>query len=203
MREQFRKMWGYYIALILIIVILAFPIGWIYQIALTSWGTQAADLVLVVTIIVVLGFAIRGAVHASRIEGTLTGQVMALQHPPKPGSTVEPFEFKVLGLVLFRYPETSFEFKVADTDDEEYKLLPETPNRTRIKQKNFPEERIRKAVLKWERRDRSFCARNLEEFLEQEFGNMDGVPSMATSTFYEHRTRILKEIKEKQESSQG
>jgi hypothetical protein len=153
---------------------------------------------------VVMVFAVRGAIHTSRIEGFLRGQVEALQHPPKPGATIKPFEFKLFGRVIFRYPDIPFQFKVEGPAaiEEEYELLPEGPNRTRTKQKNFPEERIRKAVLTWERRDKNFHAHNLEEFLEMEFGNMDGVPSMATSTFYDHRKRIIDEIKTKQTSVQ-
>ena len=201
---QFKRKRGHYLALILIVTLLALPIGWIYQRVLRGLGPEAAALALTITIVIVLTFAIRGAIHASRLDGMLRGQVMALQNPPRPGTKIKPFEFKLFGLVIFRYPDTAFEFKVEENADgnEEYVLLPKTPNRTRIKQKNFPEARIRKAVLKWERRDQNFSARNLEEFLEQEFGDMDGVPSMATSTFYDHRTRILDEIKAKQLSAE-
>lgn len=203
MFAQFKRMWGHYIGLTLIVVILSKPIAWIYQTVNRRLGPDIALLALTVTIMVVMVFAVRGAIHASRIEGFLRGQVEALQHPPKPGTTIKPFEFKLFGRVVFRYPDIPFEFKVEESAvDEEYELLPETSNRTRIKQKNFPEERIRKAVLKWERRDKNFYAHNIEEFLEMEFGNMDGVPSMAVSTFYDHRRRILDEIKAKQASSQ-
>lgn len=204
MSGQFKRMWGHYIALILIAAILAISIAWIYKTVLHRLGTDIALLALMVTIIVVLVFAVRGAVHASRIEGFLRGQVETLQHPPKPGTTIKPFEFKLFGQVIFRYPDIPFEFKVETPAGvgEEYELLPEGPNPTRIKQKNFPEERIRKAVLAWERRDKNFHAHNLEEFLEMEFGNMDGVPSMAVSTFYDHRKRILDEIKARQAAAQ-
>lgn len=204
MFEQFRRMWGHYIGLMLIVIILSKPIAWIYQTVNRRLEPDIALLALTVTIMVVMVLAVRGAIHTSRIEGFLRGQVEALQHPPKPGTTIKPFEFKLFGRVLFRYPDIPFEFKVEEQaiNEEEYELLPEGPNRTRTKQKNFPEERIRKAVLTWERRDKNFHAHNLEEFLEMEFGNMDGVPSMATSTFYDHRKRILDEIKAKQTSVQ-
>jgi hypothetical protein len=69
------------------------------------------------------------------------------------------------------------------------------PRKHRGKQPRFPEDKIRKAVLKWENRDPSFSVTTLEEFLGQEFGSgPDGILLMAPSTFYDWRTRILKEI---------
>ena len=205
MFRQFKRMWVHYIGLILVTTILAIPIAWIYKTVYHRLGPDIASLALMGTIIVVLVFAIRGAKHAARIEGFLRGQVEALQHPPKPGTTVKPFEFKIFGWVVYRYPDIPFEFKVEEStgESDEYKLLLEEPNLTRTRQKKFPEERIRKAVLTWERRDKNFCARNLEEFLELEFGNMDGVPSMPVSTFYDHRKRIRDENKAKRSSVQA
>ena len=65
----------------------------------------------------------------------------------------------------------------------------------RGKQPRFPEEKIRKAVIKWESRDPTFSVATLEEFLAQEFGSgPDGILLMSPSTFYDWRRRILKEI---------
>ena len=75
------------------------------------------------------------------------------------------------------------------------------PRKRRGKQPRFPEEKIRKAVLKWERRDPSFSTRTLEEFLEQEFGSgPDGILLMAPSTFYDWRRHVLKEIEAQQKN---
>ena len=70
------------------------------------------------------------------------------------------------------------------------------PKKRRGKQRRFPEDKIHKAVLRWESRDPTFSVATLEEFLAQEFGNgPDGILLMPTSTFYDHRRRILEEIK--------
>ena len=130
-------------------------------------------------------------------------QATALKHPPHSGATVKPFELKFFGVVFFRYPELPFEFQVeAQADEGEvYQLEAYLPRRPLGKQPRFPEEKIRKAVLKWERRDRNFSARTLEEFLDQEFGSgADGVLLMAPTTFYGWRKRILSEIKNKDRS---
>jgi hypothetical protein len=52
----------------------------------------------------------------------------------------------------------------------ELSLLISNSRRYRGKQPRFPKDKIRKAVLKWERRDGSFSAMTLDEFLDQEFG---------------------------------
>jgi hypothetical protein len=183
-------MWMYYIALFLIVTMLAGPIVWIYKVILNRLGQDIALLALTGTIIGVLVFIIRGAIHASRLEGFLHGQVMTLQHPPRPGITINPFEFKLFGRLLFSYPEKPFEFRVEEQADpnEQYELLSETPHTRRS---NFPEKRIRTAVFKWENRGNSLSTLTLPEFLEQEFGSSNGVLGMAESTFYGHRTRIL------------
>jgi hypothetical protein len=68
--------------------------------------------------------------------------------------------------------------------------------RRRGKQPRFPEEKIRRAVLRWENRDPFFSVATLEEFLAQEFGSgPDGILLMAPTTFYDWRRRILEEIK--------
>jgi hypothetical protein len=188
-------MWVYYVALFLIVTMLAGPIVWIYKVILNRLGQDIALLALTGTIVGVLAFIVRGAVHASRIEGFLRGQVMTLQHPPRPGTTINPFEFKLFGRLLFSYPEKSFEFRVQEQvgQNEHYKLLSETPRPSRIRRSRFPEKQIRTAVFKWENRGNSLSTLTLCEFLEQEFGSSNGVLGMAPTTFYGHRTRILNE----------
>ena len=197
MQEPFRKMLRHYVALLIITILIAFSIAWIHQIVARSLGNDLALLALTFTVITVVAFVVRGAVYASRLEGYLRGQATALRNPPRPGATIKPFELKLFGVVLFRYPEIPFEFKV-ETQAEEgevYQLEACASRRPLGKQPRFPEEKIRKAVLKWERRDRSFSARTLEEFLDQEFGTgPDGILLMAPTTFYGWRKRILSEI---------
>ncbi len=109
-------------------------------------------------------------------------------------------EPKALVLKIFRMdqPHSTSQLlekaSVEKTDLASQLLLPFSRKR-RGKQPRFPEEKIRKAVLKWESRDPSYSTLTLEEFLAQEFGSTpDGVLLMATTTFYDWRRRMLKEI---------
>lgn len=89
-----------------------------------------------------------------------------------------------------------------DTQDDLQDLISSGTRKRRGKQTRYPEDRIRRVVLRWERRDPSFSARTLEEFLEEEFGcGPDGVLLVPTSTFYDWRRNVLKEIEEKQRQS--
>jgi hypothetical protein len=90
---------------------------------------------------------------------------------------------------------------LSETKDPSEKAIPTSypllsfPKKRRGKQPRFSEEKISKAVLRWENRDPYFSVRTLEEFLAQEFGSSpDGILLMATTTFYDWRRRILKEL---------
>ena len=193
----------HYLALLIISILLACSIDWIYRMVARSLGEDLALIALTLTIMIVVAFVTRGVIYASRLESFLQGQATALKNPPHPGSTVKPFELKLFGVVLFRYPELPFEFQVETQaeDGEVYQLDAYLCRKPLGKQPRFPEEKIRKAVLKWERRDRSFSARTLEEFLDQEFGTgSDGILLMAPTTFYGWRKRILSEIHAKSRS---
>lgn len=197
MQGPFGKMKNHYLALLIITMLITFSIAWIHQIVVRSLGNDIALLVLTFTVITVAAFVVQGAVYASRMEGYLRGQAAALRNPPRPGTIIKPFELKLFGVVLLRYPEIPFEFKVETQaqEGEVYQLEACAAKRPLGKQPRFPEEKIRKAVLKWERRDRNFSARTLEEFLDQEFGTgPDGILLMAPTTFYGWRKRILSEI---------
>jgi hypothetical protein len=192
----------YYYALLIISLLIAISIAWLYQLVVRSLGSDLALVVLTFTVITVVAFVIRGVVYASRLEGYLRGQAKALRQSPQAGAAAQPVELKLFGLTLFRYPEPyelKEEAQVGLSESEP--LESEVPRRPLGKQPRFPEEKIRRAVLKWERRDRNFSARTLEEFLDQEFGTgPDGILLMAPTTFYGWRKRILGEIQAKARS---
>lgn len=198
MYTQFKRLWGLYIALFIVACIIAVPTTWIYQVVLHQFGQDIAAMALALLVAIVAISAMHGVMYAARIESLLRGQVMTLMNPPRSGTIIRPFVFKVLGMVLFRYPETAFKFTVnaGEVNDAVYQLGTETPTCYRGKQPRFPEEKIRKAVMKWVNRDKTFTTMTLPEFLEQEFGTgPDGVLLMAPSTFYDWRARILDEVK--------
>src|SRR5512138_3463121 len=112
MQGPFRKMRRHYLALLIIAILIISSIDWIYRIVSRSLGEDLALISLTITVIVVTAFMVRGAVYASHFEGFLQGQETTLKNPPPPGATIKPFELKAFGMVLFRYPDVPFEFKV-------------------------------------------------------------------------------------------
>jgi hypothetical protein len=89
--------------------------------------------------------------------------------------------------------ETKTKPNEADSFHQQFTIF---SGKRRGKQPRFPEEKIRKAVLKWKSRNPTFSVATLKEFLAQEFGcSPDGILLMAPSTFYDWRRRILEETK--------
>ncbi len=193
--EHLKKRWGIYIALIIILMILVLPLDWIYKTVQQQMGNDPASIALTITVFVVLILGIRGGVHAHRINRILREEAES-RAKSESGNDIKPIVLKVFGMELLHYkhlmpgtkPESEF-------SDQEIQQLLSYPRKHRGKQPRFPVEKIRKAVLKWERRDPSFSVQTLEEFLEQEFGcGPDGILLMAPSTFYDWRRNVLKEI---------
>jgi len=189
--KHIKRLWGYYLALFLLLILLAHPIQWIYLFFQIKFGQEAALIALNLAVMIVLVFIVRGAVHTHRLVRDLK------QGRP----AISPDGQDPLILRLFRIdPRTqnSREPTGAGTPapiSELASLLKHSNKRNRGKPPRFPKEQIRKAVIKWESRDPSTTALTLEQFLAQEFGSApDGILLMATTTFYDWRRRILKEM---------
>ena len=74
------------------------------------------------------------------------------------------------------------------------KILPRRKSK-RGRKSTYGGETERRAVLKWEALDPSITPMTLEEFLVQEFGTAGGgLPNVSTSTFYEWRKKVLKDL---------
>jgi hypothetical protein len=74
------------------------------------------------------------------------------------------------------------------------KILPRRKSKCGRKS-TYGGETERRAVLKWEALDPSITPMTLEEFLVQEFGTAGGgLPNVSTSTFYEWRKKVLKDL---------
>jgi len=145
---------------------------------------------------VMVVFGVRGAVHTHKIISILRKEIDDSNHHISPEKTKTPFVLKI-----FRIDRRCSQSPLSETKEHSEKAISALypflsfPRKHRGKQPRFPEEKIRKAVLKWESRDPSFSSRTLEEFLAQEFGSSpDGILLMATTTFYDWRRRILKEL---------
>jgi hypothetical protein len=180
----------------ILIIILAFPIYKIYRFFLNSFGKEFALFSLTITVMVVLILGVQGAIHAHGIIQSLRREIKNLNHRILPVKIKTPLVLKILKIeqmyLQSSLSESKKSFEEADPVPYPFKSY---PGKRRGKQPRFPEEKIRKAVLKWESRDPSFSVRTLEEFLAQEFGSSpDGILLMATTTFYDWRRRILKEL---------
>ena len=194
--NHIKRLWGHYLALMILITILAFPIYLIYRFFLNSFGNEAGLFSLTITVVVVVIFGVRGAVHTHTIIRNLRKEINDSNDVILPAKTALPLVLKI-----FRIEQRYSQRPLSEANQSSEKNCPAPypflsfPKKHRGKQPRFPEEKIRKAVLRWESRDPSFSVRTLEEFLAQEFGSSpDGILLMATTTFYDWRRRILKEL---------
>lgn len=191
--NHIKTLWGHYLALLILVAILFFPVRGVYKFFHFSFGSEAAVIALTITVMGVVILGVRGAVYTHALIRDLRREF------PTPNPQVEtnpPLIFKIFKIELGRPErlETGTRNHSVETDPPLYHF-PSFPRKRRGKQPRFPEEKIRKAVLRWESRDPSFSVLTLEEFLAQEFGSgPDGILLMATTTFYDWRRRILKEI---------
>ena len=193
--NHIKRLWGHYLALMILIATLAYPIYRVYRFFQTRYGQEAALIALTLTVMVVMILVVRGAVHTHRLIRDLKRDLANEDGQELPGDRSIPLIFK-----LFKInPSIQRKEKPEQGDAEGGIKFPPlfnlSPNRHRGKPPRFPKEKIRKAVIKWESRDPSITALTLEQFLAQEFGSgPDGILLMATTTFYDWRRRILKEM---------
>ncbi|MEK6752731.1 MAG: hypothetical protein AABZ00_10740 [Chloroflexota bacterium] len=194
--NHIKRLWGHYLALMILITILAFPIYLIYRFFLNSFGNEAGLFSLTITVMVVAVFGVRGAVHTHMIIRNLRRGINDSNGSIPPAKTTSPLVLKI-----FKIEQRHSQSLLSEASKSSEQNCPAPhpflsfPKKRRGKQPRFPEEKIRKAVLRWESRDPSFSVRTLEEFLAQEFGSSpDGILLMATTTFYDWRRRILKEL---------
>lgn len=184
-----KRLWGYYLVLLLLIAILSLSINWIYTFFQTNFNRKIALIALSFAVMVVTIYTIQGAKHGYRL-------IRDLMSSGSTNSCPIPLLHKLFKIEQTIKNETGPSIANEGTAMEELRQYVTHPaRRHRGKPPRFPEEKIRKAVLKWESRDPSFSTLTLEEFLAQEFGSgPDGILLMATTTFYDWRRRILKEI---------
>ncbi len=198
MNDHLKCMWRYYLALILIVALLCLPINWIYKTADAHLGKGIALITLTISVMSTLLTAVGGAMYTHRIYCDLRKRVKTLEFPVENGRVQTPVVLRVLKMdIPPPAPLSPNPVAIKVIDDELYPELLSLPRKRRGKQSRFPEDKIWKAVLKWERRDTFFEHRNLEDFLEDEFGiGGDGILLMAPSTFYDWRRYVLQEIQD-------
>lgn len=197
--DYWKKMWKYYFVLFLIVIMLGFSIAWIYKLVQSYHGRGPALLVLTITVMVVLLIAIAGAVHTHGICCEVRKQVETLEIPTDQPEGKKPMVLRILDLDI-PPPHAACPTKVVEVKeaDIQYEQLLCHPKKRRGKQSRYPKDQIRKTVLKWENKNSFIDTRNLEQFLADEFGYDGGVLQVATSTFYDWRRDVLKEIQEQQ-----
>jgi hypothetical protein len=203
MMNHIKRLWGHYLTLVILNAALAVPIYLIYRFFLNSFGNEAALLSLTITVMIVAILGIQGALHTHRIIQGLGRKINNTKDPEEAAKINPPFVLKILKIEKAHSQSPVSESRKSS---EEADLAPSPlisfSRKHRGKRPLFPEDQIRKAVLRWENRDRSFSARTLEEFLAQEFGSSpDGILLMASSTFYDWRRRIRKELEEQKRKS--
>ena len=202
--NHFKRMWGHYLALVIVITILIFPISWIYRLIHRYYGPEDALVALVVISIGIIILGIRGGNYAYTLHRFVRDE--SERRTQGDGKQVV---FEMFGIEFYHSesphsnhvaaPHETIQQDTQDDLDDLQDLISSGTRKRRGKQTRYPEDRIRRVVLRWERRDPSFSARTLEEFLEEEFGcGPDGVLLVPTSTFYDWRRNVLKEIEEKQ-----
>jgi hypothetical protein len=201
--NHIKKLWGHYLTLVILNAILAIPIFLIYRFFLHTLGKEAALLSLTITVMIVAILGIQGALHTHRIIQGLGRKINNSKDQEEAEKIKIPFVLKILKIEKAHSQSLVSESR---KNCEEVNPAPSQfisfPRKHRGKQPRFPEEKIRKAVLKWESRDPSFSVRTLEEFLAQEFGSSpDGILLMAASTFYDWRRRVRKELEAQQHKS--
>ena len=194
--NQIKSLWGHYLALLLLLILLVIPITCFYHYFRNHFGTEISIVLLALIIIGVLILVVRGAVYTSQIHRAIRQQVDASNLTPITTEAERPMMFKVFDMDL---RPCEIVTPIAETDmntvHQEIQKLLDSPKKRRGKQARFPVSQIRKAVLMWEQRDPSFSAMTLDEFLEERFGcGPDGILLMAPTTFYDWRRRILKEL---------
>lgn len=193
--NHIKRLWGHYLALLILIAVLAYPIYRVYQFFQTRFGQEAALIALTLTVMSVTILVVRGAVYTHRLIRDLKRELANHDDPSLLADRSIPLIFKLFKINPSIRKKEKPEKVDIGANIEFLPLFNLSPNRHRGKPPRFPREKIRKAVVKWESRDPSITALTLEQFLAQEFGSgPDGILLMATTTFYDWRRRILKEI---------
>lgn len=196
MMKHLKRLWCHYLALTILILILAYPIYWIYRFFQNFLGKEAALFSLTITVMVVVILGVQGAVHTHRISRSLRREINDSNYAAASAGTKIPLVLRIFRIDRCLSQNLLSEMKHSSEEaDPVPRPFLSFPKKRRGKQPRFPEDKIRKAVLRWENRDPSFSSRTLEEFLAQEFGSSpDGILLMAATTFYDWRRRILKEL---------
>lgn len=182
MFNQNNEMRGNYLALLIFTIVIIFPINWFYRLTQRALGSDLGLIALALITQGTLVLVIWGAIITYKGKRSLKAKLASLG---------KSLEVKLLGLLLFRYPDART-FRLDDgvlvepNSDAPEDCISELD----IHPRRIPYQKIRDAVLKWENRDK-FNPLKIEDFLEQEFGSDNGVLRMGRSTFYDWRSRIL------------
>ena len=153
MIKHVKRLSGYYLTLLILSIILFVPIFWVYRFFRVSFGNEAALISLAITIIIVMVFAIRVAVHTHRITRNLRREIRNTGQHGKIVSLV----FRIFKIVRSKPNDSAHEkTKSPDKASPFPQQFMTFSKKHRGKQPRFPEEKIRKTVLRWESRDPSF-----------------------------------------------
>jgi hypothetical protein len=175
------RTWGLLIAVLATSMSLAGLNISIYQLVILYAAPDTALLILGSSLF--LTVAVVGAAASLLLFelGFAYGRERALKNPPKLGEVVAPYETKLAGLTLVRYPAKSFLFRDAgEIMDKQY-----------FERKTFfDDETTRTKLYKWEQQKNTPSAKAMSKFLMREFIILpDGTIHVPTEAFYLWRTR--------------
>jgi len=193
--KHIKRLRGYYLALLVLIILLIVTLSWFYLYFRNHFGPEIAMIFLILSLAGEIFLITRGVIRTHQIHSILRQQVDASPRPVTAETIENPMLFKIFDMdlnpIAIAVPEKTEMSKVRM----EIQKLLDTPKKRRGKQPRFPIEEIREAVLEWEQRDQSFSVETLEEFLGRKFGyGPDGILLMSVSTFYDWRRRTFDEL---------
>ncbi len=103
--NHIKFLWGHYLALMTLIIILAVPIYLIYRFFMNSFGNEAGLFSLTITVMVVVAFGVRGAAHTHMIIRNLRREINDSNKLIPPEKTTPPLVFKIFKIEQ-RYPQS-------------------------------------------------------------------------------------------------
>ncbi|MBK8781663.1 MAG: hypothetical protein IPO22_07605 [Anaerolineales bacterium] len=142
--NHIKRLWGHYIALLLLIAALSYPIYRIYKFFQIQFGQEVALIALSLTVIIALIFVVRGAVHTHRLVRDLKREIESQNTTSSLPDHPTPLLFKIFKIdpSAGRKPK-SVEEKPQGIN-EFRKFLNLSPNRHRGKPPRFPKEKSAK-----------------------------------------------------------
>jgi hypothetical protein len=189
-----------YLIFVGVVLIVYFPIAWVYQKMKLEMGVNAAEIALAFAMVICLGLVMTGMCLGYFIDSAIRKRRFIFLDPP-PGGWVDTL-IRIWGFELItgetEIPPISAPAHVLEAD----KVLATLDKpRRRGRKPTFTIDRWRRVVLNWENRDTLRDMMTLADLIAEEFGtHADGSPKMTEQTYYYWRDKVFREIKNEAEA---